>query len=74
MRQHYHTHALLELTLSLKIIGGYVEAQANRSQLGQLIYNNVDAANIARQRVKAQQFQIVDEDAGWIIGAQVQNE
>jgi hypothetical protein len=57
-----------------KIIGGYAEAQANGSRLGQLIHDNVDAANIARQRVEAQQFLIADEDAGWIIGAQVQNE
>jgi hypothetical protein len=57
-----------------KVIGGYAEAQANESRLGQLIRENVDAADIARQRGDAQLYPIADEDAGWHIDAQVQNE
>ena len=63
-----------------KVIGGYAKAQANESRLGQLIRENVDAvdiarqvADIARQRVDTQLYPIADEDAGWHIDAQVQN-
>lgn len=42
--------ALPKLTQCPKVIGGYAEAQANESRLGQLIRENVDAADIARQR------------------------
>ena len=57
-----------------KVIGGYAEAQANESQLGQLIRENVDAVDIAQQCGDAQLYPIADEDASWHIDAQVQNE
>jgi hypothetical protein len=74
VREHQYVRALPELTLCPKVIGGYAEAQANESRLGQLIRENVDAADIARQRGDAQLYPIADEDAGWHIDAQVQNE
>jgi hypothetical protein len=57
-----------------KIISGYAEAQSNGSRLGQLIHENVEAANIAQQQIDAQLYPIADEEAGWDIEAQVQNE
>jgi hypothetical protein len=62
---------LPKLTLCSKVISGYAEAQANGSRLGQLIRENVEAADIARQRSNTQLYPIVDEDAGWHIDTQL---
>jgi hypothetical protein len=62
-RQHKYAQALLILTLCLKVISGYAEAQSNRSRLGQLIQENVEATDIAQQRIDAQLHLIADKEA-----------